>query len=211
MHEQGFELGKRKFKLFTFSRLMGKVRVAPRQGYMLFSPPINVVICSPLAIILQEVASGLLKQGYIRLGKELLQVDKVTATDQVVQGRNIVVRMLSPLTVYSTLVDSEYRYTHYYSPFEPRFQELILANLTKKYWLIFGRQAEQEGFSIEPLSVSEKDFKIVKYKGTIIKGWMGIYRLQGDPQLLEVALDAGLGGKNSQGFGCCELVGVEGG
>lgn len=209
LHEQGFELGKRKFKLFTFSRLMGKVKVDPQQGCMLFSPPIKLVICSPLAIILQELASSLLKQGYIRLGKEVLHVEKVTATDQVVRGKNITVRMLSPLTVYSTLIDSGHRYTHYYSPFEPRFQELIQANLTKKYWLIFGRQAEEEGFSIEPLSVSEKDFKVVKYKGTIIKGWMGTYRLRGDPQLLEVALNAGLGAKNSQGFGCCELIGVE--
>ena len=52
----------------------------------------------------------------------------------------------------------------------------------------------------------EKDFKITRYKDTIIKGWLGEYYLNGDPELLRVALDAGLGAKNSQGYGCCELV-----
>lgn len=131
------------------------------------------------------------------MGKEVLYVERVTAIDQVVQGKSINIRMLSPLTVYSTLVDSGRNYTHYYSPFEPRFQELVHANLVKKYWLIFGKEVPKEGFSIEPLDIDERNFKIVRYKGTVIKGWMGNYRLRGNPQLLKVALDAGLGSKNS--------------
>jgi CRISPR-associated endoribonuclease Cas6 len=35
---------------------------------------------------------------------------------------------------------------------------------------------------------------------------MGTYELQGDPALLQIALTAGLGAKNSQGYGCCELL-----
>lgn len=206
LHEQGFELGKRKFKLFTFSRLMGKARIDPQRGCMLFSFPIKLAICSPLALILQEIAAGILKQGYVQLGKEVLHVEQVTVVDQIVEKNDVAVRMLSPLTVYSTLVDSGRSYTHYYSPFEPRFQELIRSNLVKKYLLVFGKHVEEEGFSIEPLDVGERDFKVVKYKGTVIKGWMGSYRLRGNPGLLKMALDAGLGSKNSQGFGCCELV-----
>jgi CRISPR-associated endoribonuclease Cas6 len=62
------------------------------------------------------------------------------------------------------------------------------------------------GFTFTPVEVQERDFKVVRYKGTIIKGWMGKYRLTGEPRFLEIALSAGLGSKNSQGFGCCELV-----
>lgn len=46
-----------------------------------------------------------------------------------------------------------------------------------------------------------------KYKDTIIKGWVGAYFLAGDPDLLKLALTAGVGAKNSQGFGCCVLEG----
>jgi len=84
--------------------------------------------------------------------------------------------------------------------------ELIGANLAKKHLLIYGCRAEAGGFNIRPAEVGEKDLKITRYKDTIIKGWMGEYYLSGGPELLQVALDAGLGAKNSQGYGCCVLT-----
>lgn len=206
LHEQGFALGQRKFKLFTFSRLLGQVRVDPRRQEMVFSPPCRLVVCSPIPMVVEEIAKGLLTQGRVRLGKATLFVESVMVSDPIVSRDKLTIRMLSPVTVYSTIEEPHRRYTYYYSPYEPRFQELIGSNLAKKYQLIFGRAADTTGFSISPLKVGEKDLKIVKYKGTIIKGWMGIYELTGDPQLLEIALNAGLGSKNSQGFGCCEVV-----
>lgn len=204
LHEQGFELGRRKFKLFTFSRLHGRLRVDSVGQKMIFSPPVKFTVCSPISFVIQEMGNGFLKQGRIRLGDAVLEVERVEVIDTVVREREILVQMLSPVVVYSTLERSAGRYTYYYSPFEPRFCELVLANLAKKYLLIFGRPGDTRDFSIAPAGVKEKDFKVVKYKGTVIKGWMGTYRLRGDPQLLEVALNAGLGSKNSQGFGCCE-------
>ncbi|MDN5332516.1 MAG: CRISPR-associated endoribonuclease Cas6 [Tepidanaerobacteraceae bacterium] len=53
--------------------------------------------------------------------------------------------------------------------------------------------------------MSEKYCKVI-YKDVIIKGWMGVYILKGDPVLLKIAYDAGLGSKNSQGFGCFEIL-----
>ncbi|MBC7189418.1 hypothetical protein H5U35_04285, partial [Candidatus Aerophobetes bacterium] len=41
---------------------------------------------------------------------------------------------------------------------------------------------------------------------TLIKGWMGTYRLEGNPELIKFSYDAGLGAKNSQGFGMYEVV-----
>jgi len=164
------------------------------------------VVCSPLPLVVEEIAKGLLKEGRVRLGKAVLQVESVSVRSFTVTKNEVTVKMLSPLTVYSTLENSGHRHTYYYTPYEPRFQLLVGENLAKKYQLIFGRPADTSGFSIVPLKVGERDLKVVKFKGTVIKGWMGIYRLTGDPHLLEVALDAGLGSKNSQGFGCCELV-----
>ncbi|KUK58056.1 MAG: CRISPR-associated protein, Cas6 family, partial [Synergistales bacterium 53_16] len=39
-----------------------------------------------------------------------------------------------------------------------------------------------------------------------IKGWWGIFRLKGPVELLRIGLDAGLGAKNSAGWGCVELM-----
>ena len=110
--------------------------------------------------------------------------------------------MLSPVTIYSTLQSPTGKKTYYYNPREKEFSILIRDNLLKKYQAYYKRSPDNDEFSIEPLRVSKKDEKIVSYKGFIIKGWMGLYRLNGSPELLKLAYDAGIGGKNSQGFGC---------
>jgi CRISPR-associated endoribonuclease Cas6 len=207
LHEHGFPFEKRRFKLFTFSRLMGqKARYDQKKGQLILTPPLHLVICSPIPFILQELGTGFLRQGRVRLGRTQLEVSQIDIADPRVDGEKVKVRMLSPLTVYSTLPSTGGRsYTYYYSPFEPRFGELVQANLTKKYKLIHGGPPPEKHFAIEPLAVTEKDHKVTYYKNFVIKGWMGDYELQGDPALLQVALNAGLGAKNSQGYGCCTL------
>lgn len=207
LHEKGFALGQRKFKLFTFSRLLGHPSYNRETKTLIFSSPVRLVICSPIDFIIQELGNGFLRSGYVRIGESVLKVCGVAVTDQVVRSNTIKVHMLSPLVVYSTLENGSQRFTYYYSPFEARFQELVLSNLAKKYLLIYGRNIGEKEFQIIPTNVNLSDHKVIKYKGTVIKGWMGNYILTGDPQLLEIALHAGLGAKNSQGFGCCELEG----
>jgi len=207
LHEQGFLLGRRRFKLFTFSRLLGKVRFDSRGQQFIFTPPVNLVICSPVRFIVQELGNGLLRQGHLRLGETFLEVARIATDDPVVRTSPLVFRMLSPVVAYSTLQSGGRRFTYYYSPFEERFEELVAENLAKKYLLIHGRPASKDGFRIRPARVSPADQKVLDYKGTVIKGWLGSYELGGDPHLLEVALHAGLGSKNSQGFGCCEPLG----
>ena len=207
LHEQGFPFEKRRFKLFTFSRLMGqKTSFQQEKGQLILDPPLNLVICSPIPIILQELGTSFLRRGRARLGQTQLEVSQINVDDPCISEKRAVVRMLSPLTVYSTLPSTNGRnFTYYYSPFEPRFSELIHANLIKKFKLIRGGPPLNENFIIEPLNVTEKDHKITRYKNFIVKGWMGDYELRGDPDLLQVALNAGLGAKNSQGYGCCTL------
>ncbi|MGI9951588.1 CRISPR-associated endoribonuclease Cas6 [Moorellaceae bacterium AZ2] len=205
LHEHGFALKKRRFKLFTFSRLMGQtVTYDQAAGRLVLTPPLRLVICSPIPFILQELGTGFLRQGQVRLGEARLEVKEMaTAAPRVMQGI-LRVQMLSPLVVYSTLSSGDGRtYTYYYSPFEPRFTELVANNLAKKYLLVHGRQASTDGFAIRPVRVGDRDLKVTYYKETVVKGWMGQYELRGDPDLLQVALDAGLGAKNSQGYGCC--------
>lgn len=207
LHEHGFMLEKRKFKLFTFSRLMGKsVSLDRSRGGMVFTPPLQMVICSPLDYIIQEIGTGLMRQGEVRLGDKRLEVEDISVEKPQPGGSRIRVHMLSPLTVYSTLPRGEKgKFTYYYSPYEPRFKELVRNNLAKKYQLIYGYFPPDLPFNIYPVKIRERDFKITRFKGNIVKGWMGEYELYGSTDLLQVALDAGLGSKNSQGYGCCAL------
>ena len=212
LHDHGFPLQKRRFKLFTFSRLMGAAARYDRDSAsLILTPPLHVTICSPIPFILQELGTSFLRQGQVRIGNARLTVQEMATAIPKVTGRSLRVRMLSPLVVYSTFDSTDAsgrRYTHYYSPFEPRFVELVGTNLAKKHLLVYGRPAVTDDFSIRPWSVVDQDLKVTRYKETIIKGWMGQYELTGDPDLLQMALDAGLGSKNSQGYGCCVPAGT---
>jgi CRISPR-associated endoribonuclease Cas6 len=74
------------------------------------------------------------------------------------------------MVVYSTLPTADGRkFTHYYSPFEERFSELVGANLAKKHLLIHGRPADTAGFEIRPVRLTGKDRKITRYKDTVVK------------------------------------------
>ncbi|MDW8006824.1 MAG: CRISPR-associated endoribonuclease Cas6, partial [Thermomicrobium sp.] len=54
------------------------------------------------------------------------------------------------------------------------------------------------------LGVHPKSKRLERYKGTWIEGWVGRFVLEGPPDYLRLALEAGLGAKNSQGFGFVE-------
>ncbi|MBT9283189.1 MAG: CRISPR-associated endoribonuclease Cas6 [Hydrogenibacillus schlegelii] len=202
LHDHGFVLEKRPFKLFVFSRLMGKISVREDKKGIVFHPPFRMVIASPIERLVHELAAGLLKRPEIHINGQNAVVETVEAVSTVVADRSITVRAISPITVYSRLESSGRPYTYYYSPFESRFEALVRHNLIKKYILVFARPPEDPSFQVEPIYVHKEDQKIVRFRGTIIKGWLGTYRLTGDPKLLELALSAGLGSKNSQGFGC---------
>ena len=113
---------------------------------------------------------------------------------------------LSPVVVYSTLTKGDGSpYTCYYQPGEGEFEELVSRNLASKYKAFFGGQPPTGTVSVRPLR--QPRLHVVYYKDTVIKGYSGPLLMTGPRELLLLALDAGLGSKNSQGFGCLAAVG----
>ena len=75
LHEHGFPLEKRRFKLFTFSRLMGRSARFDRAGgsmYFCTAPATGHLLS--ISFILRELGSGFLQQGQVRLGDARLEV-----------------------------------------------------------------------------------------------------------------------------------------
>ncbi|MBX6764787.1 MAG: CRISPR-associated endoribonuclease Cas6, partial [Rubrobacteraceae bacterium] len=60
--------------------------------------------------------------------------------------------------------------------------------------------------SIRPYQVRSADQKVLRFKGTVVKGWMGLYELRMPRPYLQLAYDTGLGSKNSAGFGMFEVI-----
>jgi CRISPR-associated endoribonuclease Cas6 len=120
---------------------------------------------------------------------------------------DITPKMLSPMTMYSTLSRPDGKSkTYYYSPFEREFSSLMESNARKKYELVSKKAPNDLRLEVVPEKVNKGNEKIMKYKGTVIKAWTGIYHMRGSPELLRTAYECGLGAKNSQGFGMIGLL-----
>ncbi|MGB9977454.1 CRISPR-associated endoribonuclease Cas6 [Thermovenabulum sp.] len=209
LHNQGFKLGSRSFKLFTFSRLLGKFEMLPQQKIKIFSP-FDIIVSSPVDKFIRDFASSLMKNdNFSFLGQriEVQNISVISELDRLEGNIEILIKMLSPVVVYKTFMNGSDKKTYYFSPEEEKFSKLIKENLLKKAELLQLNNIENIDLKISPVYEMNQNYcKIIKYKGTVIKGWMGIYRIQTDTKLFKVAYDSGLGSKNSQGFGCFEIV-----
>ncbi len=205
LHNHGFIYKKRHFKLFTFSRIIGKVKVG--EGFFEITPPFKLIISSPYDKLLQSLAENLIRISEIYIGDNPVYIESINVHFTPPISDRVKIKMLSPVTVYSTLKKPDgKKKTYYYNPFEKEFSELTRENILKKYVAFYRKKPEIKEFAIEPLRVSKRDEKIIRYKNFIIKGWIGVYSIKGNPELIRFAYDAGIGNKNSQGFGCFEII-----
>lgn len=204
LHDRGFLFGKRRFKMFTFSRLEGRCRLDGDKKHFIFEGDLNLYVSSPIERFIEDLATNIVKRGSIVLGDQVLKVVGLAFTAKPsMKKEQLRIRMLSPLTVYSTLMTPDGRKkTYYFSPYEKEFSSLVNSNVKKKHFLLSGKNMKSN-MKIEPLRVKEV---VTLYKGTVIRGWMGHFLLSGPKALKITGYEAGLGAKNSQGFGMFEVV-----
>ena len=208
LHDEGFKSGKRSFKMFAFSRLLGRFSLDRAAGTIAFPEGASLVISSPDTGFLLSLINNLLTKSCVRFGQSLFYVEEVRFDEQKAEGEVLTVRTLSPVVAYSTLLRPEGgKYTCYYQPGEREFERLITANLAKKYEAFHGRRAP--GGEVRARPLDRPRLHVTSYKGTVVKGYTCRLKLSGPRELLQMALDAGLGGKGSQGYGCVEKVGAK--
>lgn len=204
LHERGFLFGRRRFKMFTFSRLEGSCKFDKSNRRFFCKGDLTLQVSSPIDTFIEELVTTLVRRGYIMVGENQLKVTGVAFPKKpVIKSNEVTIRMLSPVTVYSTLLAPDgKKKTYYYSPFESEFSKLVNSNVKKKYFLLKNKSMKSN-INIKPLRVKEV---IMTYKGIVIKGWMGSFIVKGAKSLILTAYDTGLGAKNSQGFGMFEVI-----
>ena len=207
LHEKGFLYEKRRFKLFTFSRLLERGQPVERDGrrMLCFPRKVSFFFATPR----EEILENLLREAFLRKSIALLEQQVFLAEVQVMPeprwSSSLILRFLSPVTVYRTDVEEDKRVMHFLSPREREFNRLLVENARKKYFLVTGKSAENLSFSFEPFRFSEERNRVVVlFKGTPIASWTGVFRVEGDSELIAVTYWTGLGSKNSAGFGMWE-------
>jgi CRISPR-associated endoribonuclease Cas6 len=148
----------------------------------------------------------------VRLGNAKCQVQEVGVEPipEIDATKPIRVKTLSPITAYRTLVTPDGgKKTYYYAPQEREWSEALIANLGRKAkalgWAANVNEDLREAW-MSPYRVRSADQRILKFKGTVIKGWTGLYEVSLPEPYFRLAYNAGFWAKNAQGFGMVRVL-----
>ncbi|MFW6129843.1 MAG: CRISPR-associated endoribonuclease Cas6 [Atribacterota bacterium] len=217
LHDKGYKLddNKRKFKLFTFSRINSnnsyKIGKNNNIKTITFYDDVYFKISSPIDELIQQFCEKMASQDLFILGNKKF-INKLHVKEIAIESPKEFtyeerINLLTPITVYSTLMKADgSKKTYFYKPYEKEFEELIRNNIYKKYKAYYKKLPSENNFQLEYISRNPKDRIGIKYKNFYIEGWRGKYRINSSPELIKFAYDAGLGAKNSQGFGMFEVL-----
>ncbi|MDX2067385.1 MAG: CRISPR-associated endoribonuclease Cas6 [Haliscomenobacter sp.] len=219
LHQEGYVEGNRRYKFYSFSELRTVKHLIERDRLILLHPEVSFSIHFLAEHAAQVMVMGLFKEaGAFFLG------DKVSGSKFVIRsiqmdmlpplGESIDLFTVSPVVVSTVINTPEGKLSReYLRPFDEAYPAQIIGNLERKFaaaqtaGLIAGNSG---GAHFELLSNEAKEKKIDLMAGTPqytrVRGYKYRFRLYGSPELLKLALLAGVGEKNAMGFGGVELT-----
>ena len=210
LHQDGYELENRRFKLFTFSQLMAKRREI-RGEQICFCSPLTWYVSSSQEPFLENLAAALMGAGILQIEGHRLQVQDVEVLRQPRFGPQMTFRCLSPITM-STVREWEGKLTkHYCLPDDPQFSELVRQNLIRKYEAVHRHLPTEKSFAMtfDQKYIDKRERRVtrlVDYKGIKIRGVVSPFHVIGAPELIRIGYECGFGDKNSAGFGMVEVA-----
>lgn len=215
LHEVGYRLGNRPFRLFTFSRVfLDKQRVHVNQGRI---EHLGVKAVLYVSFLIDQAAEEFIKGLFLGqqffLGDQIsgvnYEVSKIEAATPVHFQRNMHYRCLSPILIKEKRAGGG---ENYLDPSHPRYGELVVQNLISKWAAQAMAGVEQRGVSFQDLDYQFELIGKVYKNGVVIKqmtpqeskliGYSFEFILDAPEELHEIGYFSGFGHLNSQGFGC---------
>ena len=199
VHNEGNIFDNRKYKLMTFGELKGKYETNGK--YITYLSKVKLEIRSVDDYLIQLLFSYFLKNQYVYLGCNEVKVADVRLVNKTVFSDKVEIRTLSPITAYVTESDG---HTNYYSPEDGEFYSMLYTNAKRKWQSCHGDA--KFDFSIRKSDSSHFIKRATRFKDTFITAWHGKFVIEGSADVLNFLYNAGIGGKNSQGFGMFEIT-----
>jgi len=216
LHNTGYRLEGKTFKFFTFSPFLEKGRFFSREKFFQFPQKLSFYIASPVDWILEQFAVNISKSEFIQIGHEFPFDNRllVSSIDVIKEERFIEscikVKAITPIETHSTFrTGADHKKTHYYTPFEEEFSQMVNENLRRKWAALFKNDCPYH-LKIKPLFSGNHNERIFYFgvgeKKTLIKGWKGYFLIEGHPRFLEFGYASGFGSRNTNGCGLVEIV-----
>ena len=201
IHDNGFSYEKRQYKMFVFSRLYGNYEMNIKDRSITFKEFCDLYISSIDDAFIKYFLDGVFEKEILNISGQNITIDKITAVDCVLK-KEIKVKTLSPIVVYSTLrTEDDRKKTYYYSPKEKEFEDQIKSNLIKKYIAFYNSEPTDSSFRMDISDRGALKERVITYKSIILKGWDGVFKVNASEEMMEMMFCTGLGAKNSIGMG----------
>lgn len=202
LHDQGYTKGKRKYKLFVYSNLRPLHFQAGEDG-LYTDGSFTWQIATPDHRFVDKFLDGLArKEMTLSLFQADLKALDIITTEVPVTAPNRTFRTISPIVVSTW--DGKSRQPTYRNATEPEFAMALEANLISKWEAFNQKKWEGEGVGIR---VWKPKSTLVPVFNISVRAWYVNLQIWGPDEVIRFAYDAGLGEKNSQGFGMIEIGG----
>ena len=173
----------------------------------------------PIEESLQHLVVGMFEkqQFYIERTEQQFLVDQVEILPEPNWKRTMNFKMLSPLTISVAKENNGKLMPQYLRTNDPSLGDAIQKNMLNKFRSLYGKEPDEEDFHcmldehfINDRGGHEKISKLITIKQgqpgeTKVRGFMCPITITGNPNLIKLAHESGLGEKGSLGFGMIEV------
>lgn len=220
LHEQGYTLGGKKFKLFCFSRLMVPQFKILGDRMKIEADRVQLLISFGLEASAEKFIMGIFQQQQFGLGDKISRVDfevvQIEAQESGIYSNEVRFRTLSPICVSKAENRNGRPFPIYLSPEDEEYERIFFNNLINKYEAVNKSRMIPAGAIVEenPLMqlklLNTPKSRLVTIKAgtdaeTKVRGFDYEFGITAPVELLELGYNCGFGEKNSEGFGMVEV------
>jgi|SRR5690606_3355850 len=220
LHEKGYQLNGKKYKLFTFALRFDKAEV---KNEFINLPPSNAALYISTPLIedfLKNFIIGTFEQKFIELNFPGNRIKFIIKSAELIPSPEfqpaMKFKLLSPMVLSTGRVENLKIVQKFLKPQNiSTINKVLTANLKNKYYLVNKAEKEfdevklkwDDDYLLRKERVTKK-VTIKKY-GTPPINIIGIqapFEIEADPELLKTGYECGFGEKNSMGFGMAEAI-----
>lgn len=197
LHNTGYSVYNKIFKLFCFSNLFGTYTLENRT--LVFEEDFYFYVAFEKDTYAKQFIAYLKNHEYITLNRQEVKIENITVEELRKFSGEKEVRLcaLSPVVAYRT----EENNVLYYKPGDEEFEEICRKNLEEKAILLEG----DEEIKFEILSVIRARKRLVHFKNTFYVSYITDLKVRVNYPALRLLFNTGLSSKGSAGFGMVEV------
>ena len=201
IHDYGYKIDKRKFKLFTFSELYGKTEYLQKSKELLFLSSAYFEFSSIDDKLVLAITNFITQNKTFIIQKKKINILSLEyINDNDCKNTTAEFTTSSPITAYKVVEGKKTSYLH---PISAEFSDSIINNLSKKYYLVYKENMPE----IQIVSISNIKEKRVYFRNNFSIAYHCSIKITGlTNKIYQVILACGLGSKNSSGFGMVKKV-----